>query len=410
MGADGRDEHDDEVEDSDLTYSVWYRKQFDAAISRCTGKIHPKISATVQHVADLWEAGEKVLVFAFYRQTCAALRRHISEEITKRTAILARQRLGTAKKKRRASGIGPTLRRVQDRYFDDRTAPGRRALDTALRAIVDRRRDDFLAKAVSEKDVRRTIGVMRRYLRVPTTLVRCFPLAEYQSLAAEIAVERMLESNDASSVSWRRKFEEFVDFLTDQCTPEERAAYLDAAATARTGEILVAAEAATEHLKGKRKTVRTLPHVQVATGTTKRETRLRLMRAFNTPFFPDVFVCSQVMGEGVDLQRYCCHVVHHDLVWNPSSIEQRTGRVDRLGCKAEGREPIKVYLPYLAGTADERQYRVMTEREQWFRIVMGQDEVARLITPDSSPVARLPRSISDELTFNLALDPRSARR
>lgn len=127
------------------------------------------------------------------------------------------------------------------------------------------------------------------------------------------------------------------------------------------------------------------------------------MRAFNTPFFPDIFVCSQVMGEGVDLQRYCRHAIHHDLAWNPSTIEQRIGRVDRLGCKAEGRVPISVYLPYLAGAADERQYRVMTEREQWFRVVMGQGEVARLITRDSDVVAPLPRSIADELSFNLEL-------
>ena len=43
-----------------------------------------------------------------------------------------------------------------------------------------------------------------------------------------------------------------------------------------------------------------------------------------------------------------------------------------------------VYSPYLSGTADERQYLVMYDREQWFRVFMGQDEVARLITPDSS--------------------------
>ena len=45
----------------------------------------------------------------------------------------------------------------------------------------------------------------------------------------------------------------------------------------------------------------------------------------------------------------------------------------------KNRHPIPVYLPYLAGTADERQYRVMTDRESWFRIVMGQEEVARII-------------------------------
>ncbi len=56
------------------------------------------------------------------------------------------------------------------------------------------------------------------------------------------------------------------------------------------------------------------------------DVRVRRMRTFNTPFFPDVLVCSEVMGEGVDLHRFCRHVIHHDLAWNPSDIEQRTGR------------------------------------------------------------------------------------
>jgi hypothetical protein len=109
------------------------------------------------------------------------------------------------------------------------------------------------------------------------------------------------------------------------------------------------------------------------------------------------------MGEGVDLQRCCRHVIHHDLAWNPSNIEQRTGRIDRLGCKAEGKDSIVVYLPYLAGAADERQYRVMSDRERWFRVVMGQDAVAKLITPETENAIQLPDSISSELTFKLAL-------
>ena len=279
----------------------------------------------------------------------------------------------------------------------ERRVPAYGALVQAIR------NSDPLDTQVSESDLERAVGVMRRFLRVSTTLVRCFPLDEYQTLAPNVAVERMLDSKDASMVSWRAKFETFVDFLTDHCTATERADYLEAAAGTRTGGIRVDADLVTTDDGNSKDSVVTLANVQVATGRTKRDTRSRLMRAFNTPFFPDIFVCSQVMGEGVDLQRYCRHVVHHDLAWNPSTIEQRTGRVDRLGCKAEGREPISVYLPYLAGAADERQYRVMTEREQWFRVVMGQDEVARLITRDSDAVARLPGSIADELSFNLEL-------
>ena len=148
----------------------------------------------------------------------------------------------------------------------------------------------------------------------------------------------------------------------------------------------------------------TVPNVQVATGETKREARSRLMLAFNTPFFPDILVCSEVMGEGVDLQRFCRHVIHHDLDWNPSQIEQRTGRIDRLGCKAEGRHSIVVYVPYLSGAADERQYRVMSDREKWFRIVMGQEEVDRLIPRDSNASIPLPDSIASKLSFKLGLE------
>lgn len=50
----------------------------------------------------------------------------------------------------------------------------------------------------------------------------------------------------------------------------------------------------------------------------------------------------------------------------------------------------------------------MSDREQWFRVVMGQDEVARLITPDSSNAIRLPDALSNELSFKLGLEPLSA--
>ena len=398
-----RDEHNDERDSVDLTHSSWYLREFDAALTRCTGKVHPKIAATVRKVVDLWEAGEKVLVFAFYRQTCAALRIHISEEITQRTAELAQRRLTAAGRSIEGEEVDRILVRIQDRYFDALKVPGRRALDRALRSIVDRRRSDLIAMGVQEQYLAQVVDVMRRFLRVSTTLVRCFPLGEFEALEPAIAVGRMLDNQDASRVTWRRKFETFVDFLTDHCSATERVDYLEAAAGTRTGGIRVDADVMTVADGDGKESIVTVPNVQVATGATRRDTRLRLMRAFNTPFFPDIFVCSQVMGEGVDLQRYCRHVIHHDLAWNPSTIEQRTGRIDRLGCKAEGREPIGVYLPYLAGAADERQYRVMTEREQWFRVVMGQDEVARLITPDSNAVARLPQSLADELSFNLEL-------
>jgi hypothetical protein len=400
-----KDEQEVEEEEAvDLPQARWYLGEFDEALVRCSGSSHPKVFATVRRVVDLWESGEKVLVFAFYQHTCRALRVHISREVELRLMSGAQGRLRSAGRQAGRKEVERLLGRIQSRYFDDSDSPGRRALDAALSAIVVSRARLLDAAGVAE-DQRRTItDVMRRFLRVTTTLVRCFPLEDVDSLKPDRAVARTLEQPDASGVSWRQKFEGFVEFLVKQCSTEERRLYLDAAEHLQTGGIRVEHEEEEgEFSEGRTGTV-TLANVQVAIGTTRRHTRARLMRAFNTPFFPDILVCSQVMGEGVDLQRFCRHVIHHDLAWNPSTIEQRTGRIDRLGCKAEGKHPIVVYLPFLAGTSDERQFRVMSEREQWFRVVMGQDDVGRLITADSSSAVPLPAAVAEELRFKLGLE------
>jgi ERCC4-related helicase len=386
----------------DLTHSGWYLSEFDRALEYCSGSAHPKVNATVRRVVDLWEAGEKVLVFAFYRHTCRALRIHISREIEKRIMLVAANQLQRSGQGGGRKRIERLLERTQNRYFDDTDSPGRKAVDAALYEIIQARvRELDLAQMPLEQrdDLR---NVMRRFLRVPTTLVRCFPIAELDSLNPPEVVCRSLDHFDSSGVSWRHKFDRFIEFLTHSCSSDERRLYIEAALRTQTGGIRVEGDD-DDDTDPDGGTV-TLANVKVATGVTSREARARLMRAFNTPFFPDILVCSQVMGEGVDLQRFCRHVIHHDLDWNPSSIEQRTGRIDRLGCKAEGRHPLVVYLPYLAGTADERQYRVMKERERWFRVVMGQDEVAKLITPGSDSTIPLPDSVSEELSFKLGLD------
>ena len=401
-------EHGKDDQDGALTamveksHSTWYLQEFDRALNQCSGATHPKIDATVQLVVDLWEAGEKVLVFAFYRQTCRALRIHISGEIEKRLLDAARRRLAESGQVLTLNGVEQLLERIQRRYFDDSDSPGRRAVDSALGQIIQSHEAALDSVHANEEQRATLVDVMRRFLRVSTTLARCFPLADLDSIKPEDAVAIMMGHQDASRLSWLQKFQGFIRFLTECCSSDERESYLEASKRTQTGGIRVDAdEDEGEESESGRVT---LANVQVAMGTTPREARARLMRAFNTPFFPDILVCSQVMGEGVDLQRFCRHVIHHDLDWNPSTIEQRTGRLDRLGCKAEGLQPIKIYLPYLAGTADERQYKVMSDRERWFRVVMGQDEVARLITPESNAGVPLPDAICEELSFKLGLN------
>jgi len=399
---DGDIETDEEgtvVVDPDLSRTTWYREEFDAALKDCTGAAHPKMHATVQRAADLWENGEKVLVFAFYRQTCRALRIHIGKELEKRSMLSAQRQVGAGSQQ----DLGALIKRVRGRFFGDSDSPGRRAINAALEAILLQQVVLPSYEGVTSEQRVLLLDVLRRFLRVQTTLSRCFPLALLDKITPDDAVQRMLDYVDASGLSWRDKFAGFVRFIVEQCSVDERTLYLEALKGIRTGGIRVEDDDGKESSADDGDTAIALANVQVATGTTKRDTRARLMRAFNTPFFPDILVCSEVMGEGVDLQRFCRHVIHHDLDWNPSSMEQRTGRIDRLSCKAEGRHSIVMHLPYLAGTADERQYRVMTDREQWFRVVMGQKEVSKLIARDSECELPLPKGISEGLSFRLDL-------
>lgn len=403
----GKDECDDEQapQESDWTHARWFLSEFDNSLAKRSGYVHPKMSATVQRVVDLWERGEKVLVFAFYRQTCRALRMHISKAIEERMNALARRRLAGAHQASDRAAVTRVIQSIQDRFFDNADAPGRKALDRALSSILSRYHVDLTRIGMGQEDQGKLLDVMRRFLRVQTSLIRFFPVHQAQDASFEphLAVRSMLDSQDESKIPWRDKFQQFIQWLL-RCSTNERTQYLSAAARTQTGGIRIRAAEQPEGEESNDTDFIALASVQEATGETSREKRTRLMRAFNTPFFPDVLVCSQVMGEGVDLQRYCRNVIHHDLDWNPSSIEQRTGRVDRLGCKAEAKQTICVYLPYMAGTADERQYRVMSDRERWFRIVMGQDGVAKLIPRDTQGVDwQLPKQLGQSLAFDLSL-------
>ena len=45
----------------------------------------------------------------------------------------------------------------------------------------------------------------------------------------------------------------------------------------------------------------------------------------------------------------------------------------------------------------------MSDRERWFRVVMGQDEVAKLVTPDSASQVPLPEMVANHLAFKLGI-------
>jgi superfamily II DNA or RNA helicase len=51
-----------------------------------------------------------------------------------------------------------------------------------------------------------------------------------------------------------------------------------------------------------------------------------------------ILLATDAAAEGLNLQQRCRLVVHYELPWNPSRLEQRAGRVDRMGQRARAHE------------------------------------------------------------------------
>jgi hypothetical protein len=352
---------------------------------------HPKVLPLVERVVALWERGEKVVVFCHYLATGRALVRHISAEIDRCMYARVSRSVGCSDAEAR-----DRVRRAGDAF--DQGRPLERALAEFLEPVLAAHPTlaGDLASRVHE--------VVRRFVRTSPFLTRYLNLGRTDRADAFHAA---LDTTDGSGLTLRRKLEDFVTFIADRCQDNEREEYLEALEGITPGA-RGEPPRDTSDLDEVRGGIR-LPNVRLANGPVRPATRQRLLLGFNSPFFPEVLVASRVMAEGVDLHLNCRYVIHHDLSWNPSTVEQRTGRVDRIGAKAErAGEPILVYWPYVAGTQDEKMFRVVRDRERWFQVVMGEhymtDELSTDRLADRVP---LPEEAAMALAFRLEVhDPK----
>jgi ATP-dependent helicase HepA len=84
--------------------------------------------------------------------------------------------------------------------------------------------------------------------------------------------------------------------------------------------------------QGKKKGIEALAYA----GDLSPAERDKLVARFRDPDGPRVLLCTELGGEGRNFQH--CHVlVNYDLAWSPAAIEQRIGRIDRIGQSREVR-------------------------------------------------------------------------
>lgn len=87
------------------------------------------------------------------------------------------------------------------------------------------------------------------------------------------------------------------------------------------------------------------------------ESRADVMNSFRDG--PDgILLCTETAAESLNFQ-FCSAIINYDIPWNPMRLEQRIGRIDRIGQK---RSLIRIINLFYEGTTEHDAYKAMEDR------------------------------------------------
>ncbi len=81
----------------------------------------------------------------------------------------------------------------------------------------------------------------------------------------------------------------------------------------------------------------------------------------------DILLCTDAASEGLNFQ-FCGSLINYDMPWNPMRVEQRIGRIDRLGQKFES---IKIVNLHYHDTVETEVYLALSGRIKLFEDMVG---------------------------------------
>jgi hypothetical protein len=109
-----------------------------------------------------------------------------------------------------------------------------------------------------------------------------------------------------------------------------------------------------------------LAEVHAFHGQLSAEQKDTAVNRFRVGTGPQVLVSTEAGGEGRNFQ-FCHVIVNYDLPWNPMKVEQRIGRVDRIGQE----HPVLIFNFHVKGTIEGRILEVLERRINLFEEAVG---------------------------------------
>lgn len=80
-----------------------------------------------------------------------------------------------------------------------------------------------------------------------------------------------------------------------------------------------------------------------------------------------ILLATESASEGLNLQT-CGVLINYDMPWNPMRVEQRIGRIDRIG---QEHDVVWIDNYFYRDTIEDKIYRALEDRIQWFEDVVG---------------------------------------
>ena len=80
-----------------------------------------------------------------------------------------------------------------------------------------------------------------------------------------------------------------------------------------------------------------------------------------------LLLCTESASEGLNLQT-CGVLINYDMPWNPMRVEQRIGRIDRIGQRYD---EVQIHNYFFRDTVEAVVYDRLSDRIDWFEHVVG---------------------------------------
>ena len=144
-----------------------------------------------------------------------------------------------------------------------------------------------------------------------------------------------------------------------------------------------------------------VPHVVYRGGMTTAEKDAAIHRFESAE---QVLLCTEAAGEGRNLQ-FCNTMVNYDLPWNPMRIEQRVGRIHRIGQTRE----IQIYNLSAERTVEDYILWLLDAKINMFELVIGEMDMILGSLADERDFADIVADIWLQTTDQKDLDAKIER-